>query len=73
MTTALYIVARTVLLDALDALGEQRDAVVGAQDVPAAADAAGSRREQTYLPARIRLAPLQQREGARAAVVGVST
>lgn len=27
MTSPLYIVARTVLLDALDALGEQRDAV----------------------------------------------
>lgn len=35
MTSPLYIVARTVLLDALDALGEQRDAVVlvGAQAI----------------------------------------
>ena len=35
MTSPLYIVARTVLLDALDALGDQRDAVVlvGAQAI----------------------------------------
>jgi hypothetical protein len=35
MTSPLYIVARTVLLDALDALGEQRDALVlvGAQAI----------------------------------------
>src|SRR3972149_871234 len=35
MTSPLYVVARAVLLDALDALGEQRDAVVlvGAQAI----------------------------------------
>ena len=35
MTSPLYVFARTVLLDALDALGEQRDAVVlvGAQAI----------------------------------------
>ena len=32
MTDPLYVVARAVLLDALDAIGEQRDAVVLVKD-----------------------------------------